>query len=364
MNLFICEQACRTLPSDGAQSSTNFRSDIVLRALLADIRLMDEVRVTIVRDRRTESGDTLCAHPDHHAGCTVLSLDAGEDDSDSNTEALINDCINKADVVWPLAPESNGLLEAISKDVQRHAKILLGCTPQAIHLSGSKYRTSQALQVADIAVVPTYRADSVVPPDHGAWVVKPDDGAGCSDTHIFSTLRTAREWIIAQSCSTSLLNMSMASNYVLQPYLSGRPFSLSLLCGTDEVFLLGCNDQHMVVSDNQFHYMGCTVNSMKDTCGQLARLARKVTTAIPGIWGYVGIDLVMTEHGPVVLEVNPRVTMSHGGLHASIGMNPARMLLDVLHRGHCDIRPFSSHRQINVDINGGRPRQAAALSLN
>ena len=342
MNLLICEQACQAPPSNRTQSSANFRSDILLRALLADIALMEDVQVTVVHDRANALHDL----PKQHGVPRVVSLDK------TDTGTTIDQCIDDADVVWPLAPESNGLLEAISKDVQRHDKILLGCTPDAIRLSGSKYLTSQALRAADIAVVPTYRTHSTLPTSAGAWVVKPDDGAGCSDTHIFPTLRAAREWIMSR----------VFSNYVLQPYLPGRPCSLSLLCGAESVFLLGCNDQHIAVSDNQFHYMGSTVNGMDDPHGQLAQLARRVIAAIPGIWGYVGIDLIMTEHGPVVLEVNPRITMSHGGLHASIGVNPAKMLFDVLRLGYCDVRPCHQHRQISVDIHGAHPGSASTLN--
>lgn len=332
MNLFICEHASQALPSSGEHSSAGFRSEILLRALLSDVALVADLQVTIL----STGGGRMAGLPNDAAGVTVVSIEDGD------RAAIVDSCMKSADVVWPLAPESNGLLEAISKDVQRHAKILLGSSPDAVHLTGSKYRTAQALQAVDIDVVPTYRAHTQFPADHGAWVVKPDDGAGCSDTHIFLTLSAAREWILARH-----------GNYVLQPYLYGRPLSLTLLCGVDDVFLLGCNDQHIAVSDNQFHYMGSTVNSMEDSNGHLARLARRVVAAIPGVWGYVGIDLIMTDKGPVVLEVNPRVTMSHGGLHASLGVNPAQMLFDVLHHGHCDTRPLYRNRQISVDINSG-----------
>ena len=49
--------------------------------------------------------------------------------------------------------------------------------------------------------------------------------------------------------------------------------------------------------------------------------------AIPGLWGYVGVDLVIGDNGPVVLEVNPRLTTSYIGLSRSIGHNVAELLL-------------------------------------
>ena len=55
--------------------------------------------------------------------------------------------------------------------------------------------------------------------------------------------------------------------------------------------------------------------------------------AIPGLWGYIGIDLVETARGPLVVDVNPRLTTSYAGLAAATGCNPARLVLDLLDHG-------------------------------
>jgi predicted ATP-grasp superfamily ATP-dependent carboligase len=53
-----------------------------------------------------------------------------------------------------------------------------------------------------------------------------------------------------------------------------------------------------------------------------------VAKAIPGLRGFVGIDLVWHPRcGPVVIEVNPRVTCAYVGLSASLGRNLAAELL-------------------------------------
>ncbi len=313
-----------------------FRGDMLLQSLLTDITRVGDLRVSILRD-------PACASIALPVTTSVVPLH-GQDPLKS-----VDNCIRNADAVWPLAPESNGMLESISKKVLEHNKILLGSTPDAVHLAGSKYRTSQALRAAGIEVVPTFRSQASLPTNVQAWVVKPDDGAGCSDTHIFSNQQAAREWMTARS----------QVDYVLQPYISGRPCSLSLLCGNEEVFLLGCNDQRMAVSDNQFHYMGTTVNSLVDQNGELKRLARRVIAAIPGLWGYVGIDLIVTDQGPVVLEVNPRMTMAHAGLHASIGANPVAMLFDMLRSGHCGMPAPSKNRQVSIDVADRDPHDHA-----
>ena len=342
MKIYICEHALSAQPNGATVfAPAGFRGDLLLTALLADLTRVGDVKVSILRD-------PACDALDLPAAASVVPLRGGAGDIGRAVDA----CIRNADAVWPLAPESNGALESISKNILQHNKILLGSTPDAVHLAGSKYRTSQALRAAGISMVPTWRVQASLPDDLHALVVKPDDGAGCSDTHIFSHPQAAHEWIAAHP----------DGDYVLQPYISGRPCSLSLLCGDHDVFLLGCNDQRVAVSDNQFHYMGSTVNSIDDKSGALERLARRVIAAIPGLWGYVGIDLIITDQGPVVLEVNPRMTMSHAGLHASLGANPAAMLFDMVRDGHFGMPSVASSRQVSVDMTDREPGNPASCA--
>jgi predicted ATP-grasp superfamily ATP-dependent carboligase len=48
------------------------------------------------------------------------------------------------------------------------------------------------------------------------------------------------------------------------------------------------------------------------------------------LWGYVGVDLVLTGDGPVVLEINPRLTTSYCALRPALGLNTAALVLDLL----------------------------------
>lgn len=107
----------------------------------------------------------------------------------------------------------------------------------------------------------------------------------------------------------------------MQPYIEGTPASLSMLCHEGEACLLSVNLQQVV-----------EVNGLKQIDGH-AELARSIAHAIPDLWGYVGVDLICTENGPVVLEVNPRLSVSYAGLHRALGLNPARLVLRLLNEG-------------------------------
>lgn len=283
------------------------------RALLSDLSAIAGIDIITTRDARLPKMD-LCLSPTGAA--VVIPVRNG-------FESYFTDCMEQADAVWLIAPESDDILENLSRQILSHNRILLGSTPAAIHIAASKLRTVRALAEAGIPVVETYTPEDVLP-QHiaaSAWVVKPDKGAGCRNSRIFSSPPKALAWIAANS----------DDNFILQPFMSGQPCSLCLICCNGVARVLSCNKQRIAVRDNQLYFLGSTINSFVDVTGDLDRLAQDIAAAIPGLWGYVGVDFIFTDTGPVVLEVNPQMTSSCAGLHASIDCNPAELVLGLLH---------------------------------
>jgi len=227
-----------------------------------------------------------------------------------------------ADAVWPTAPETGGALERLATEVERRGRILLGCRPAAVHIAASKRRTAEVLASAGIPVVPTVAADAMAQSRPGRWVTKPDDGAGSEDTLVAADWPTALERLRAEP-----------GRLVVQPWLDGEPLSLSMLCAEGQALLLSCNRQRLRISDGSVALAGLEVNVQVERADALATLAGRIAKAIPGLWGYVGVDFVMTDHGPVVLEINPRLTTSYCALGRALGVSVAAMVLDLLEPG-------------------------------
>ena len=61
--------------------------------------------------------------------------------------------------------------------------------------------------------------------------------------------------------------------------------------------------------------------------------APQYPAAIPSLRGYVGIDFIQTEEGPMVLEINPRLTTSYCGLRSALGVNVADLVLQLFRSG-------------------------------
>jgi predicted ATP-grasp superfamily ATP-dependent carboligase len=117
---------------------------------------------------------------------------------------------------------------------------------------------------------------------------------------------------------------------VVQPCVPGFPASVAFLLGPWARLVLPPAAQ-LLSSDGHFHYRGGTVPLLPDPGARAEHLARRAVETVPGLRGYVGVDLVL---GPAVdgsadrvIEINPRPTTSYVGLRALAEGNLAEVLL-------------------------------------
>jgi len=226
------------------------------------------------------------------------------------------------DAAWPTASEAGGVLERLARTTVESGAILLGCRPEAVRLTSRKRATVRALQERGIGAVPTFAHADELPPLAGAWVVKPDDGAGCADTEVVDGPATAVARLAADP-----------ARLVAQPWIDGEHLSLSLLCAEGVCRLLSCNRQEIAVRKGRVTLEAIQVNALPDPQRCFASLAERIVAAVPGLWGYVGVDLVLARDGPVVLEINPRLTTSYCALREALGCNIAALVVGLSEPG-------------------------------
>lgn len=237
------------------------------------------------------------------------------------------------DRVWVTAPESDEMLATLCECVG--PRRWLGCTPDAIRVASSKSAT--LAQLARHAI-PTPLNPAASPNPNGSaapssqtapahspdWVVKPDDGAGSEDTRIFADLAQARTWQAAQR--------EAGRKFTLEPWIEGAPMSLSLACTDAHCTLLAINQQSIAVANGELRYLGVHANAEPlDTPAaiDLAALARRIHRALPGLRGFVGVDLVRRADGtPVVIEINPRLTCAFEGLPEGARLRAIRAAIE------------------------------------
>ncbi|MFG1478397.1 ATP-grasp domain-containing protein [Xanthobacter sp. V4C-4] len=308
MRVFVCEFVTagglrgRDLPATLVPEGTRMRD-----ALIADVEALPGV------------GALLLAHDDRLPAPRESSVPVGPSDDPWTVWAEL---AATADVVWPVAPETDGLLARLVRLTRERCAHVVACEVAAVELCASKLATARRLGALALPHIPTFPADAPPPELTGPVVTKPDDGAGCDDT---------RHW-----ASPALA--PRARGLVIQPFVAGLPASLSVLVRPEGATVLTVNRQHLTTTDGALALSGLTVGALPGD-DRLSRLAQAVVAAIPGLSGIIGIDILLTEAGPVVVEVNPRITTSYAGLHPALAVNPAAFLPEFIRDGRLPAMP-------------------------
>jgi tyramine---L-glutamate ligase len=315
----------------GEELSPNLvnEANLFTQALLHDLTAVPGVEVTTTRDAR------LPALPAELAGKVQLLT---PNDSENSIDVYLRG-MQTADAVWPIAPEIGGMLEGLTQLAVEANKPLLGSRTRAVRAGASKLLTATVLGANGIATVPTFAEQQELPEIAGKWIVKPDDGAGCSRMLILEDVRATR----------AFLKTKIGWNLVAQPWLEGEPMSLSLLCADGQTRLLSINKQFVSTGAGAPSLDSIFVNAHGERDGKFTALAQRIAGVMTGLWGHVGVDLIVRADQVTVLEVNPRVTTSYAGLSRALGINAAQLVLDLHRSGQLPASVPNSGKPVILD---------------
>jgi predicted ATP-grasp superfamily ATP-dependent carboligase len=226
--------------------------------------------------------------------------------------------LKKADVCWLIAPETGLRLEEYAKLFIQYGKLFIGSSPEAIKLTSSKFGTIKVLSDAGVKSIETKWIYDLIPKSKTGWVVKPDDGVGAENTRLVNT----------ENDLSQLISDVNNDGLIVQPYVQGKHMSMSLLVFNNDVRLLACNKQYIEIEKNSIKLKKIGVNECLQYENQLLKLAEKIVSVIPGLAGYIGVDLIEVEGELFVFEINPRFTTAYAGLSESMGCNVVSMILN------------------------------------
>ncbi len=322
--LLVCEfitgggLCAEPLPASLAKEGAAMRD-----ALLRDLEALNRFDITTMFDARLELSPL-----------TRKSIVVKPDD---DFKKVFKKALKKADYVWLIAPETDGILLELTEiclaaEDKENGPILLGCAYVATLIGTSKTLSFEALTKANVHTLPVFGGedlmqqadfDEALALNAPKWVAKPEDGAGCEGIRLFDSLHDLRDW---------LKNENQYLHYLAQPYQQGIAASLSMLCCDGRGWLLSCNTQHIQCDGSQFKLAGISVNGMQTYWQRFETLARKIAKMLPDALGYVGVDVIIdTENNNIyVIDINPRLTSSYVALREAIGHNPAKIILDCL----------------------------------
>lgn len=268
----------------------------IRRTLVADFAALADVRVVEPVDARCLAGP-----PPRDRVRRIIVDPARPIDLDS----LAAGC----DHTILIAPETDGILHGLARQVAAVGGHSLGSTAAAIALCADKLRLADHLRRVGVPTPPTWAfrpADGWprVGSASGRVVVKPVDGAGSVATFVVPE---------SSPCPAALRAYPLA---LVQPFRPGTAASAGWLVGHDgRAHNQGaCRQTIETDGAGQVHYRGGEV--LLPFAGDGLEPVRQAVESVPGLGGFVGVDFVLDEAtGAVeVIEINPRPTTSIVGL--------------------------------------------------
>jgi predicted ATP-grasp superfamily ATP-dependent carboligase len=303
-------------------------------ALAADLAAVPGIEAVLLRDARLERW-----HP--------ASAAEGPIEVRAVTDAASADDVlfrTAADCDWAIviAPEIDGALAQTCERLRELGCHLLAPSAEFITLTSDKQQTAERLCAAG---VPAPRGCLLSEDDHALHaaglpaVIKPRDGAGSQEVRLIRTwdeLLSVRDSIARSAQSTAPLDKPAVApeldHFRIEELCRGTAASVLVLCGQHEnVPLPPCTQR--LNSDGSFEYRGGSAPVAADLVERAQRLAIAALDAVPGGFGFIGIDLVLGERGDgrddFAIEINPRLTTSYVGLRALARVNLAAAMLDL-----------------------------------
>jgi predicted ATP-grasp superfamily ATP-dependent carboligase len=134
---------------------------------------------------------------------------------------------------------------------------------------------------------------------------------------------------------------SISKRFIVQEFIEGERVSVSLLSTGKKALAVSLNKQNMVIAgpDKLSSYEGGIVPIEHPRRHDAFAVAEKVVELFPGLRGYDGVDLILTENAVFVVDVNPRLTTSFVGLHKIANFNVAEALVNSVLFGKLPLKP-------------------------
>jgi predicted ATP-grasp superfamily ATP-dependent carboligase len=313
LNILVYEHACGGGFAEGVVSPGILAEGFgMLRSVVANLKAAGH-EVTVILDEGLSR-----LNPPLQADCIIPIFSFKE-----AQQAILKACAN-TDAAYVIAPETGGTLHLLVEFIEQNGVPLLNSRSKAIQavsdkavlyetLKANKLKTPKTLRVN----VAQYVKEAIVRKFDFPIVFKPTDGVGCSG---LSVVKDASQ----VDGAIAKIDAELASDaFMVQEYLEGETVSVSLLCTGTKTLPVSLNKQNVTLSTPDYAscYVGGAVPFEHEIKQKAFKTAEKVVNCFSGLKGYVGVDLILTEKGPVVVDVNPRLTTSFIGLSRIAGFN-------------------------------------------
>ncbi|NLI91669.1 MAG: ATP-grasp domain-containing protein [Peptococcaceae bacterium] len=317
MKLFIYEYF-----ASGAKENQELKQAgwAMLSAVCKDISLMPEFRMTTVLDSSLV---------DHVFPLFInKKLEIYWRRNQEDWMNLFKLALDQCDAVLIIAPETGGILAELTAIAEHYKKFVLGSSSKSLKLTCNKAEFYSLMNKQGLPVPRTeilrkpFVSDikmNIFKKFSFPYVIKPAYGTGGQGVRLIKN-KTELEDIILK------LLIGEEETLLVQEYIPGQAVSVSLFVVDGKVLPLSCNQQ-MIENENELVIQGITTPYVHPLDQDIIKIASEACQQIPGLKGFAGVDMVVNSQGPVLMEINSRITLAYVALREVISTNIARDLL-------------------------------------
>jgi tyramine---L-glutamate ligase len=263
-------------------------------------------------------------------------------------EVIYSSLLNRCNAALIIAPETNGILARLTAQAESAGITLLGSGASATATAGDKAACGMLFVRAKLPTPKTRMAgfasaDRMAEQMGCPLVAKPVDGIGSEGVFRLNSISEL------PAILNSIRKVTDHDRLLLQSYIDGIHASVSLMVSNGRCLPLSLNCQ-LMETGLKFQYLGSQVPCDHPARNDAIALASSAVRLIPGLRGYVGVDMVLTDDGPQLIEINPRLTTSYIGLRQVAQTNLAQTLWNACRNGILpDCIPLSGRVVIKKD---------------
>lgn len=241
------------------------------------------------------------------------------------------------DAVYITAPESGQTLQKLVELVETSGGLSLNSQISAIKKASNKMTIYEILKKRRLMVPETVMISLREKVEHirhaikelgFPLVFKPIDGVGCCG---LSVVKDESHMVAAVK---KIAKESLSEHFIAQKLIEGVSVSASVISTGQKALSITLNKQTVTLASpyEKSSYNGGIVPFNHVLEKEALKAAQMAVESINRLRGYVGVDMVLTSNGPVVMEVNPRLTTSYIGLRKAVNFNPAQVIIDAVLR--------------------------------
>lgn len=329
----------------------------IIRSLVLDLKELDIY--VLISDKFENIFDDI-------VGDSKINLIKIESKSENSLENWLENNVNIFSRAMFIAAENNGNLYNITKILESNDVEIYGSDSYAVKLASDKFETfdyfygklkqpetfnilfndktywKRAIQIffdkingdygnnsdndvpilqkpKDIPVLDNSDKDVI---KDNKLILKPRFGVDCENIKLIKSKLDIDD----------LESIESGSRFVVQEFIEGIVASVSLISDGKTAIPISLNKQIVEINENGGKYIGGELpfeHPLKEDAFKLAKLACEY---VPGIKGFVGVDIIINEDENEVylIEINSRFTTSYVGLQRVANFNIAKSSIDLL----------------------------------